>query len=151
MIKWHFLYATCVTLNNFLSSFTHSYIFSLSFQPHVRIYREHLILFNPVISPQTKEFSIRRMIATGLLSQFLGNVLTFASHNEAWIFNGLIKFLQYFITSNSSDDASQKIFINEILHPTLHYRHQQLFAFHSMEDERGNFLLFISMPKTYAM
>lgn len=90
------------------------------------------------------------MIAAGLLSQFLGSIVTFASHDDAWIFNGLIKFLTYFIpaTSTIDDDfaTSQEIFINEILHPTLHYRHQQLEGdTRVMEEERGNVLFSTSM------
>lgn len=91
-----------------------------------------MILFNSVISPQTKEFSIRRLIAAGLLSQFLGNVVSLASHNDAWIFNGLNKFLQHFIAT--SDD---EIFIGEILHPTMHRLHDD-----AMEDEKGKFKVF---------
>lgn len=97
-----------------------------------------MILFNPVISPQTKEFSIRRMIAAGLLSQFMGNVVSLASHNDAWIFNGLTKFLQYFIVTANDDDfsTSHEIFINEVLHPTMHRLHD------AMEDDKGKFKVF---------
>ena len=105
---------------------------------HTYIHREHLILFNPVISPQTKEFSIRRMIAAGLLSQFMGNVVSLASHNDAWIFNGLTKFLQYFIAAANDDDisTSHEIFINEVLHTTMHRLHD------ATEDAKGKFKLF---------
>ncbi|KAG5681338.1 hypothetical protein PVAND_010783 [Polypedilum vanderplanki] len=85
-------------------------------------YREHLILFNPAISPQTKEFSIHRMITAGLVSQYLTNIVSFASYNDGWIFNGIIKFLEYYIrASDSSTDNSdnfrwQKVqFINDVL------------------------------------
>jgi hypothetical protein len=96
----------------------HSSIFiplSLSLSLH----REHLILFNPAASPQTKEFSIRRVITAGLVSQFLGGVVSFASHNDAWIFDGIVKFLQYGITTGDDDDNGanfrwqEVLFINE--------------------------------------
>lgn len=85
------------------------------------------------------------MIATGLLSQFLGNIVTLTSHDDAWIFNGLTKFLQYKIAANNDDDfaSSDEIFTNEILHPTLHY--QRVLQYESQrEDEKGknNFYIF---------
>lgn len=81
------------------------------------------------------------MIATGLLSQFLGNSVTLTSYDEGWIFNGLTMFLQYYVatTTGGVDDdfaSSQDLFTNEILHPTLH--HQRLLQFsREQEDEKG--------------
>lgn len=77
------------------------------------------------------------MIAAGLLSQYMGNVVSLASYNDAWIFNGLTKFLQYFIAANNDEySASQEIFIKEVLHPTMHRLHD------ATEDEKGKFKLF---------
>jgi hypothetical protein len=130
----------CITFMSALSLvFPSSLIYSFTFFSVFN--REHLILFNPVISPQTKEFSIRRMIATGLLSQLLGNIVTLTSYDDAWIFNGLTKFLQYYIatTTNDVDDdfsSSEIIFTNEILLPTL-YREGMLQYTPERSDEKG--------------
>lgn len=106
-----------------------------------------MILFNPVISPQTKEFSIRRMIATGLLSQLLGNIVTLTSYDDAWIFNGLTKFLEYYIatTTNDVDDdfaSSEIIFTNEILHPTLHHQGMLRYTPEKRDEKGKNIFLF---------
>lgn len=82
-------------------------------------FREDLILFNPVMSPAIKEFSIAKLVTNGIVSQFLGNLVTLDSWNDAWIFKGLAKFLEYHFT------GANELFISEVLHPTLQ---QQLFT-----------------------
>lgn len=90
------------------------------------------------------------MIATGLLSQFLGNVVTLASYDDAWIFNGLTKFLQYFIATTTNSMETQ-IFTTEVLHPTLY--HQRLrHGAGEKEDERGkNVYISLCREKTFSM
>lgn len=84
---------------------------------------EDLILFNPMVSPTVKEFSIAKIVTNGIVSQFLGNLVTFNTWNDAWIFKGISKFLEYHL--NDAKFASNELFISEVLHPTLQ---QQFFA-----------------------
>lgn len=79
-------------------------------------FSEELILFNPLVSPLSKELSIAQLITSGIVAQFLGNVVSFASWSDAWIFKGLSKFLEYHI---NADGATNEMFISEVLHPTL--------------------------------
>jgi aminopeptidase N len=76
-----------------------------------------LILFNPLTSPTPKELTMARLITNGIVSQFLGNIVTLESWNDAWIFKGLTKFLEFQIGSNDDDDA--ELFVSELLQPTL--------------------------------
>jgi hypothetical protein len=94
-------------------------------------YSEDLILFNSAVSPAIKEFSISKLVANGIVSQFLGNLVTTDSWSDAWIFKGISKFLEYQI-----NDANE-LFVSEVLHPTLQ---QQLFiAFpYSVDAALGN-------------
>lgn len=77
-------------------------------------YSEELILFNPLVSPMLKELTIARLITSGLVSQLFGNIVTFESFEEAWIFKGLSKFLEYHL------NEANEMFISEVLHPALH-------------------------------
>lgn len=81
-------------------------------------YSEDLIVFNPAVSPLSKEFSISKLITSGMVSQFLGNIVSLNSWNDAWIFKGLSKFLEYEI--NDDEFKASEMFISEVLHPTLH-------------------------------
>ena len=105
-----FLFALQIYHNFFLLSFLH-------------YSSEDLILFNPVVSPTIKEFSIAKLVTNGIVSQFLGNLVTFNTWNDAWIFKGISKFLEYHL--NGANFASNELFISEVLHPTLR---QQFFA-----------------------
>lgn len=102
-----------------------SYLFLQWFQLFTNIYihfpssySEDLIVFNPVVSPLLKEFSISKLITSGIVSQFLGNIVSLNSWNDAWIFKGLSKFLEYKI--NDDEFKANEMFISEVLHPTLH-------------------------------
>jgi Peptidase family M1 domain len=75
---------------------------------------EDLILFNPLTSPITKELTIARLITNGIVSQWLGNIVSLESWSDAWIFKGLSKFLEFQIRPN--DDDSVELFASE---PTL--------------------------------
>lgn len=85
-------------------------------------FREDLILFNPNVSPFSKAFSISKLITNGVVSQFLGNVVSLDSWSDAWIFKGLSKFLEYEIKTNDDEFERSEMFISEVLHPTLHRR-----------------------------
>lgn len=73
------------------------------------------------MSPSSKEFSISKLITNGVVAQFLGNLVSFDTWSDVWIFKGLTKFLEYHININ----ASNELFISEVLQPTLQ---QQLFT-----------------------
>jgi Peptidase family M1 domain len=80
---------------------------------------EDVILFNPLVSPSSKEFAISKLITNGIVAQFLGNLVSFNAWSDVWIFRGLTKFLEYYINVNDMDFASNELFISEVLHPTL--------------------------------
>lgn len=79
-----------------------------------------MIIFNPTTSPAVKEFSIRKLVAGGIASQYFGNSVSIASWGDAWIFKGLVKFLEYEINNESDNEfPSSELFISEVFHPTL--------------------------------
>lgn len=71
------------------------------------------------MSQFSKEFSISKLITSGIVSQFLGNIVTFDSMNDNWVFKGLTKFLEYQIGIKGSTSLSDEMFVSEVLHPTL--------------------------------
>lgn len=83
-------------------------------------HREELILFNPETSPAVKALQIRKLVASGIAEQYFGNLVSFESWSDVWIFKGLIKFFEYEL-NNEGEDAftSNELFISEVLHPTL--------------------------------
>lgn len=74
---------------------------------------EDLILFDPLVSPSTKLFTIAKRLTNGIVSQFLGNIVSLESWTDAWLFKGLTKFLEYRVST------ADEMFIIEVLHPTL--------------------------------
>lgn len=76
-------------------------------------FSEDQILYNPLVSPLFKAFTLSKLITNGILSQYIGNAITFESWSDAWIFKGLSHFLAYEISGND------ELFISEVLHPTL--------------------------------
>lgn len=78
-----------------------------------------MLLFNPAVSESLKEISITKLITSGIVSQYLGNLVTFESWNDAWIFKGLSRFLEFEINTGQEGFSSSDLFISEILHPVL--------------------------------
>lgn len=67
-----------------------------------------------------KAFSIKKLVASGIAAQYFGNSVSLESWNDAWIFKGLLKFMEYEINNESDDEfPSSELFISEVLHPTL--------------------------------
>ena len=83
------------------------------------LFSEDLILFNPDFSPSSKELIITKLITNGIVSQIFGNLVSLESWNDAWIFKGLSKFLEYEINRNEAEFFADEMFISEVLHPTL--------------------------------
>lgn len=75
------------------------------------------------MSSASKEFTIAKLITSGIVSQFLGNIVTFDSWSDTWISRGLSKFLEYHI--NDVEFEANEMFISEVLHPILQ---QQIFS-----------------------
>lgn len=83
-------------------------------------FSEDLVLFDPLVSPFSKEFQIAKLVTSGIVSQYLGNLASLDSWNDAWIFRGLSKFLSYEIHRDDEDFVSDEMFISDVLHPILH-------------------------------
>lgn len=81
-------------------------------------FSEDLILFDPLVSPTSKHFAISKRLTRGVVSQLLGNWVSFALWEDSWLFSGLTKFLEYQI--NEANYTADNMFVSEVLHPTLH-------------------------------
>lgn len=63
---------------------------------------------------------MRKLITRGIVSQFIGNLVSFESPSDAWIFKGLTKLFEYQFSADDEEELpTTELFISEVLHPTL--------------------------------